>query len=71
MKLFGDEHLNITELVNWACSAPPPSSASTYSDLLWSSVDVLSIRLNDDEKQAFCEASLSVTDSVICLLWTL
>ena len=57
MKLFGDEHLNITELINWACSSPPQLSASTYSDLLWSSVDVLSIRLSDDEKRAFCEAS--------------
>jgi hypothetical protein len=55
MKLFGDEHLNIYELVKWACSSPPPASATLYSELLWTSVDVLSIRLDDDEKRIFCE----------------
>ena len=58
MKLFGDEHLNISELVKWACSSPPLASASVYSDLLWTSVDVLSVRLSDEEKRAFCQASL-------------
>ena len=55
LKLFGDEHLNIYELVKWACSSPPPASATLYSELLWTSVDVLSIRLDDDEKRMFCE----------------
>ncbi len=58
MKLFGDEHLNIYELVKWACSSPPLASASVYSDLLWTSVDVLSVRLNDEEKRDFCQASV-------------
>lgn len=55
MKLFGDEHYNLYELVKWACSGPPPESAPIYSDLLWSCMDVLSIRLDEGEIQTFCE----------------
>ena len=60
MKLFGDEHLNIYELVKWACSCPPPASATLYSEVLWMSVDVLSIRLDDNEKKMFCEVTVNL-----------
>ena len=59
MKLFGDEHFNIYEMVTWACTRPPPESAPFYSDLLWTSVDVLSLRLDEADKLAFCEVGIS------------
>ena len=60
MKLFGDEHCNLYELVKWARSGPPPESAPVYSDLLWSCMDVLSIRLDEGEIQTFCEVCVRV-----------
>lgn len=60
MKLFGDEHFNIYEMVTWACTKPPPESAPVYSDLLWTSVDVLSLRLDETEKLGFCEVCCSL-----------
>ena len=55
MKLFGDEYSNLRELVAWACKEPPPESAPVYSELLWSCMDVLSLRLDEGEMQTFCE----------------
>lgn len=57
MKLFSDEHSNLYEVVKWACSGPPPESEPVFSDLLWNCMDVLTLRLDEGERKAFCQAS--------------